>query len=111
MKIIKITPIRFSKNKEGLVDVTYRQRCGFLWMKKRLVIRRAANENGILWSWASSPTTHLFELTRIISAHVPELCQGEIWLNDGVPVETATAPTNDIQVEKLAKRKGRNTKL
>lgn len=104
MKIIKITPIRFSANTEGLVDVTYRQRCGFLWMKKRLVIRRAASSTGVLWSWANSPRTYLFELTDIIKAHVPELCQGEILLNDGVPIkELAIAPANNDRFFDLAK--------
>lgn len=92
MKIVKITPIRFSKYGEGLVDVTYYKRHGFLWLKRTKVTRRAMSKTGILWKWVDSPGRYLHELSDIIKGNIPELIQGEIYINDGIPT------TSDRQI-------------
>jgi hypothetical protein len=83
MKIIKINPIRVSQYGEGLVDVTYYKRHGFLWLKKSKVTRRAMSTTGILGQWVDSPTMYLHKLSDIIKGNIPELTKGEIHINSG----------------------------
>jgi len=100
MKILQIKPIRFEANGKGLVDVTYEVKCGFRWLKRKTITRRAFSRTGILWRWLDKPCSSLIEVTDIINGIIPELLAGEtVKISDGCEQDQSqTAPTDQDDI-------------
>ena len=80
MNITRIKPVRVQKEGasiSGLVDVTYVERVGFLWLVRHLRTRRAMSEYGHCWNWVDESQTYLWGVGRVIKCHGPELLDGK----------------------------------
>ena len=79
MRFVTLIPISVrdcAGDLAGAIDVIVEYRCGFLWLNKRRVKRRAISRTGASWFWCDKPSDYVNEFDRIVNSHRKELLSG-----------------------------------